>query len=420
MSNPSILRTVGSLSMSIIVLPIMTISPVKSAATNSSYGIGNGSAPFPVYVARVGRQTSEASGPPSSARPNMVESPAMRAMVEAGWNYIRAGDFRAALALFDQAKAISPRDPRIWLGLGISQYRLSRFEPATSSLLEALDLDPSLEQAHALLGALAFMRDDLPGAIRHYESAQVLNPNDVVIQDGLYAARRALQFEAGFMRVVTPHFIVKGEAVTLAAIRGVADRLELLYQRVGDALKYRPDDRTIVVLYSDYHFRRLTDGPMWAGGLFDGKIHLVAQRVLEMSATANGILAHEYSHALVHRLAGDRVPTWLDEGLALYFEGGRVELDRDMLAHRTSDLIPLHALHGSFLNLPPHEAALAYAESRSATSLLIVRYGWVRLHSLLDLLSRGDDFNTAFETAFKEPYHAFESVWISVERHRGL
>lgn len=345
--------------------------------------------------------------------------PESRTAAEVGWDLIRTRDFQAALAQFSHATATSPRDPGMWLGLGVSHYRLAQFTAAETALMQALTLDSSLEQAHVLLGELAFLRDDLPGAIWHYKSAQVFNPNDVLIQDGLYAAQRAYQLEAGFLRVRTIHFVVKCDNATPAAMKSVADRLEGLYQRVGDRLKYYPEDIFVVVLYSDRRFRQFTDSPAWAGGLFDGKIHLAAQRVLQPSRMADGALAHEYSHAVVHRLAGDRLPTWLDEGLALYFEGRSLEWAREMLARRGVELTPLHALHGNFLNLGPAEASLAYAESLSATSALIERHGWSQLRSLLEMVLKSD-FNAAFETAFKEPYHAFESFWITAERHRGL
>jgi|KBSMisStaDraftv2_1062788.scaffolds.fasta_scaffold05289_7 tetratricopeptide (TPR) repeat protein len=352
----------------------------------------------------------------TSSRPNA--SPDSRAAVEAGWDLIRARDYRGALHLLSQAKAASPNDPQLWLGIGVSRYRLSQFDSAKAALTEALHIDPSLDAAHVLLGELAFMRDELTEAIRHYVSAQEINPNDIVIQDGLYTARRAQQLEAGLVRMVTPHFVLKCDVSKQAEMRRVAARLESLYNRIGERLLYRPDARTVVILYPDRRFQQLTDSPAWAGGLFDGKIHLAAERVLHASPETNGVLAHEFSHALVHRLSGGRTPTWLDEGLALYFEGRGPVWSQAILDRRDIELTPLHALHGSFLSLPRREAALAYAESLSATGALIDRYGWGSVRQVLELLSTIDDFSAAFETAFKEPYHAFESFWMTSVSHR--
>jgi tetratricopeptide (TPR) repeat protein len=343
-----------------------------------------------------------------------------RADIETGWALIQRGDYRGAIQAFNKAKAESSQDPRVFLGLGLSHYRLVQYDSAIENLKRALRLDGALEQAHTLLGDVAFMRDQLADAVRHYESAWTLNPNEVSIQDGLFRVRRAQQFEAGFARIVTPHFIVKCHEAQRMGLKGLADRLEVLYERIGEQLQHRPKEKIIVVLYSDGAFQEFTESPSWAGALFDGKIHLAARRVLHASPEADATLAHEYAHALVHRLAGGRAPTWLDEGLALYFEGRTPSWSETILDRPETELTPLHALHGSFLSLPPREATLSYAESLSATRVLIHRYGWSRVRRLLETLARTDEFSVAFETALKEPYHVFEASWAAAQRHRSL
>ena len=350
----------------------------------------------------------------------LATSDRQRATIEAGWALIRSGDYHGAINALNKAKAASSKDPRVFLGLGLSHYRLAQYDVAVMDLQRALSLDAGLDQAHTLLGDVAFMRDRLGDAVRHYEVASTLNPNDVSIQDGLFRVRRAQQLEGGFARIVTPHFIVKCSEAQRGSLKGLADRLEALSRRIGQRLPYRSREAIIVILYTDRHFQEFTDSPSWAAGLFDGKIHVAAQRVLLASPEADAALAHEYAHALVHRLAGGHAPTWLDEGLALYFEGRMPSWSETILDHRDTELTPLHALHGSFLNLPPHEATLAYAESLSAARALIRRYGWSLVQRLLETLAGPVEFHAAFETALKEPYHAFEAFWAAVQRHRNL
>ena len=350
----------------------------------------------------------------------LAVSDRQRAAIEAGWALIRSGDYHGAIRILNKAKPASPKDPRIFLGLGLSHYRLAQYDPAVVSLQQALRLDAGLDQAHTLLGDVAFMRDHLDDAVRHYKAASTLNPNDVSIQDGLFRVRRAQQLEGGFARVVTSHFIVKCSEAQRGSLKGLVDRLEALSRRMGQRLPYRSREAIIVILYTDRHFQEFTDSPSWAGGLFDGKIHVAAQRVLLASPEADAALAHEYAHALVHRIARGHAPTWLDEGLALYFEGRALSWSETILDRRDTDLTPLHALHGSFLSLPPREATLAYAESASAARALIHRYGWPRVQNLLETLAGPVEFHAAFETALKEPYHAFEASWVAVQSHRSL
>ena len=362
-------------------------------------------------VLSAGSEGIAISHPRAVAMPNE-----RRDEIERGWAMIQRRDYRGAIQAFNKAKAGSLDDARIFLGLGVSYYRLVQYDAAVENVKRALRLDAGMEEAHTLLGDVAFMRDQLADAVRHYESALTLNPNDISIQDGLFHVRRAHQFEADFARIVTPHFIVKCDEAQRLRMKGLARRLEVLYERIGERLQHRPKEKMIVVLYSDGVFQAFTDSPSWAGAAFDGKIHLAAGRVLHPSPEAEATLAHEYAHALVHRLAGGRAPTWLDEGLALSFEGRTPSWSNAILDRPQTELTPLHALHGSFLSLSPREATLAYAESLSATRALIHRYGWSRVRRLLEALVQADEFSAAFETVLKEPYHVFEASWAAAHQ----
>ena len=394
--------------------------PIKNASAPSERGMVPSGRTVPTSPVSVLTSSLPGTAATSASRMTMISGG--QAEVAAGWALIQRRDYQGAIRAFGQAKAASPENPRLFLGLALSYYRLAEYDSALANVTLALTLDPALEQAHTLLGDLGFMRDDLDGAVRHYESALRLDPNDLSIQDGLYRVRRAQQLEAGFARIVTPHFVVKCEEARRTSLHGLAERLEALVRRIGQQLPYEPDSETIVILYPDHRFHELTDSPSWAGGLFDGKIHLAAHRVFTASAEADAALAHEYVHALVHRLSGGYAPTWLDEGLALYFEGGPPRKSETLIGGdgREPDLIPLHALHGSFLSLPPRDAAMAYAESLSATRDLIDRFGWSRVTRMLQTLAKADDFSVAFETVLQEPYRTFEAAWAAAQSHRSL
>jgi tetratricopeptide (TPR) repeat protein len=333
---------------------------------------------------------------------------------------LRRGRHREAIRIFTAARAQHHDDPVLFLGLGMARYRLREFGPAVSDLQRALELNPDLEEAHTILGAISFARDELASSIRHYEKAFRLNPNDVGLQDRLYAVRRATDLEGTLERLSHRHFIVKHDLSHRDAATRVAEQLEALYRRIGQQLDYFPAERIVVILYATDRFRRLTDTPTWAGSLFDGRIHLAVDAMNTRSEEVDASLAHEYAHALVHRLADGQAPTWLEEGLALYFEGRDRAWSEDILKSKDVDVIPLHALHESFLGFPPDQARIAYAESYSATCALIDRHGLKQLRRLLESLGEVRDFTAAFETVLKSPYHEFEAAWVLAERQRRL
>lgn len=330
-----------------------------------------------------------------------------------GWKLVAAGEYARAAQVFSRAAESLPDDASLLVGLGLSQHRLSRDDLAVATLERALKLDANAGQAHRLLGDIRYARREIRTALWHYESARRLDPNDVTIQDRLLATRREAQAEAGLHRLFSPHFVVKFRNPADRRVASeVADRLELIYRSVGSRLGYFPPGFFTVILYSGPQFRHATFTPSWAGGLFDGRIHLPLDEGAGSPNVADAVLTHEYTHAVVHRLSNGQVPTWLHEGLALYFEGGAKPWGRDYFARHAWELMPLHSLHGNFLELTPRAASLAYAESYGAVRALIHRYGLVRVRELLAALAASPDFPNAFEKVLEDRYGEFDATWM--------
>src|SRR5206468_1943379 len=103
--------------------------------------------------------------------------------------------------------------------------------------------------------------------------------------------------------------------------------------------------------------------------------------------------AHELTHVLVGHLAFSCltvIPTWLNEGIAVYGEGG---LDDDAKkglqeAIASNKLISVRALSGGFSE-HPSRADLSYSESYSLVNFLVTRYGRNKIIKLFDDLKSG-------------------------------
>jgi hypothetical protein len=259
--------------------------------------------------------------------------------------------------------------------------------------------------------------------VHHYEIAARQDPNDAGIKARVLAARRAAEAEAGLDRLFTAHFVVKFHRSTDRAVaNAVADRLETVCRTIGTQWSYVPASRVVVVLYPRGQFQGAASGPDWAQGLFDGRIHLPVERVSGDPAAADASLRHEYMHAVVHRLSSGQAPAWLNEGLALYMERGpdaAGSWEREGRQIRAGERPPLAALHRSFLELPPGDASLAYAESYGATRALMQRHGPAPIRRLLESLSVTPDFAEAFETLFHERYSDFDSSWVTARSGNG-
>ena len=136
----------------------------------------------------------------------------------------------------------------------------------------------------------------------------------------------------------------------------------------------------------------------------DGIIRIPMRGALADSKELERVLAHEFTHALVHTLAPYGVPTWLNEGLAAALEYEAPE-PIDVAAAN----MPLAVLGGSFGRFGTADARRAYATSARAAQHLLEIGGGAAVANLLRDLGQGVDFETAFARRFPMTFDAFES-----------
>ena len=337
----------------------------------------------------------------------------------AGWRLLKTGDTSGAALAFSRALNLIPGEPSFYVGLGTAYVRLRKEEEAEPLFRRAIELDPNATKAHALLGDLSARKDEWQEAIEHYRIAVRLDPNDVSLESRFRTARQHHGAEAGFDRLYTAHFVVKFNArIDRAPAREAADRLELAYRDIGQRFGYFPAKSTVAVLYPNRRFQESAMGPEWAGGLFDGILRMPADNLRHGRAEAERSLRHEYTHALVHELAGGNAPAWLSEGLAQVFEGRTVPAANGFIAGDPDTLNRLQLLHGSFADLTRETAEQAYVDSQSATHALIVRHGMPGVRALLAALADQPDFDRTFERVLHERYRDFEAAWMDTHGER--
>jgi hypothetical protein len=144
------------------------------------------------------------------------------------------------------------------------------------------------------------------------------------------------------------------------------------------------DDMRAAILYE----------PSWTGGLAFPEHNIVIIGVSGTDSQWNlKAIVHELTHVLVGHLTfsclGD-VPTWLNEGLAVYSEG---ELDATSAAQlndaiKNDTLLSVRSLSGGFSEVAD-KASLSYSESYSIVKYLIDTFGQAKMTSLLTGLRDG-------------------------------
>ena len=178
------------------------------------------------------------------------------------------------------------------------------------------------------------------------------------------------------------------------------------FWRIGKTIGAYPSNSITVILYTDKQFRDITGAPEWAGGGFDGQIRLPVRGALQNVREFDRVLTHELVHAMLKAVAARNVPVWLNEGLAMHFEGyDAAAIERELAAARL--FVPLAFLKNSFSRLNTAQANVAYAESLFATSALLERIG-PGLAELLQDLNSGLPVEQAVER-FGITFPAFEA-----------
>ena len=154
----------------------------------------------------------------------------------------------------------------------------------------------------------------------------------------------------------------------------------------------------------------------WTGGLaFSSRnILLIAVNPNSFERDLPGVV-HELAHLLLNEVTfncfGD-LPTWLNEGLAVYAEGDVPDYRRRALndAIANGDLISLRSLNSSF-PAADSGATLSYIQSRSLVAYLIDTYGWPKMRELLGVFAEGATHEGAIQRVYGKDLDGLEADW---------
>lgn len=177
-----------------------------------------------------------------------------------------------------------------------------------------------------------------------------------------------------------------------------------------------PDTISVVIVQTQEQFDSVAGGllPEWgaAAAIPVRDLMILREPMIDRypGNTAN-LLQHELAHIALHyRVAGRRLPRFIDEGFASWF-AGEWHFDnvvRVAGAQLTNSLLPLrdidrvNAFHQG-------EAGLAYSQSYLVVAFFFEQYGEIGFLELLDALKQGRSLNEAFRQVFDISFWQFEA-----------
>ncbi|GAB4444913.1 MAG: hypothetical protein OHK0041_01690 [Anaerolineales bacterium] len=156
--------------------------------------------------------------------------------------------------------------------------------------------------------------------------------------------------------------------------------------------------------------------PSWTGGQAfpDHDIVILGISQSELDWGRNAIV-HEITHVLVGHLTFSclgGVPTWLNEGLAVYSEGGLDSASQRQLddAIKNDTLLSVRSLSAGFSEVPS-KAYLSYSQSYSIVKFLIETYGQAKMTALLISLRDGAVIDNALRDVYGFDVEGLEDAW---------
>jgi cell division septation protein DedD len=208
---------------------------------------------------------------------------------------------------------------------------------------------------------------------------------------------------------------VRDTAVNQALWDAVQDGLDKLEEEAGA----RPARLVKIYNYPDTNALRgaIVHTHDWTGALA-----LPAFDTILLAANASNLewalrsAVHELTHLVVHQdtfnCLGADMPTWLDEGLAVYFEGDADEYEQELLdsAIAEDDLLSLQSIASGFPT-DADRARLAYAESRAIVAYLLETYGREAMGQFLSSFAAGASTSRALQEAYGLEIPELENAW---------
>lgn len=342
----------------------------------------------------------------SGGRSGAAENVAMAHHAAAQFE-LSKGELAQAIGHYRRALSFAPEHSGLLLNAAHLHLKRSEYTAALEYLERARRVEPDSADVAKLMGWAYYGSNKIEQAVREWERAYKLRP-DADVEDALRKARRDLETESGYREGETPHFTLRYNGA--AAPELARDLLRLLEQHFAaleSDLRFTPQERIGVILYTAEEFFDVTQAPSWSGAINDGRIRIpikgLAAGNRSISPVLDYTLKHELVHSFVHEKTHGRAPVWLHEGLAMWLGGRRAGTRANMVigAYERQVSLPLAVMEESFIRMSSSVAAYAYSWSLAVVEYIIEKHGMADMIRILDRLAG----NSTTEQAVRDILH---------------
>jgi len=200
-------------------------------------------------------------------------------------------------------------------------------------------------------------------------------------------------------------------------MEAAGESLDRLAADIGTVLEERA---SLYIYASAQSLREAMVYPQeWTGGVAYTEYSTIAIGISPTNLDwGKRAIAHELAHLVVHQFTysgyGAQLPTWLDEGLAMYAEGGLTAEMEQVLesAVEQQQLYSLRSLSGTF-PAQTQAAYLAYAQSYSVVKFMLddMEGGKTDVIDLLNSFKQGNGYEDALDRVYGLDIDELDELW---------
>ena len=266
-----------------------------------------------------------------------------------------------------------------------------------------------------LLGDIYYKKTEFAKARFYFGKALAMESQYKRVRSKLQKVTKELELTKHEEAESFPHFELRYDKDMLIDADSVRALLEKCYFDVGADLKFFPDSKTTIFLYSQDEFKKIFKLSAAAQAFYDGNIRIpLPGRVLNKDEFANYIY-HEYTHAIVYAKTNSNCPVWLNEGVAVWEEyKNRDKLISDTFGKLIDEKqLSIDSLYTAFSlkDADAKELRVYYLLAYSVVKYIIDSWGLEGLRNLLARIKDGRHVANAIEDEFLLSEKEFEKRW---------
>ncbi|MDD3148201.1 MAG: tetratricopeptide repeat protein [Candidatus Riflebacteria bacterium] len=323
------------------------------------------------------------------------------------------GDYETAFSHYDNALFKKPDDIQLHGRMGLAAMQQMHYEQAITHFERVLAEKPDSFFIIYSVGRCHFELKHLEEAIESWEKALKLAKDErekKAIEAALSQARELLASTSDSTREEDQRFVIHFAGNSQEDLGDVTfEMLEEIFFQVTDSLNFQPEVKINIIFFLTEEYYKVSRE--WSAGSAQGiQIMVPLKSGYKSPDYVKGLLAHEFTHTIIHLKTSNRCPLWLNEGLAQYQEFNAAYGSPETIRPDYEPLMQKEFIDKrNFVNLNQvpsliggsshYDIARGYIASYLAVRCMADFYGEQTFDSLLSALGRGKSLDESMNEA---------------------